>query len=198
MTVVLYIEGGGGNRRLGAQFREGWTSFFAAAGLRGRMPKVIRGGSRAQTFDRFSKEVAERPPGTLHFLLVDSELPVIGDGSVWSHLEEHDGWRKPASTVEDDAFLMVQAMETWFLADRKALRSYFGPRFRERAFEDWRELEHVPKATVLQALRMATGACRRPYSKGKVSFEVLARIDPTLVEAACPHAQALLCRLRGR
>lgn len=197
MTVVLYIEGGGDNRRLGAQFREGWASFFAAAGLRGRMPKVIRGGSRAQTFDRFSREVAERSPGKVHLLLVDSEFPVIGDGSVWPHLEEHDGWRKPANATGDDAFLMVQAMETWFLADLEALRSYFGPRFRESAFGDWRELEHVSKATVLQALRRATGGCPRSYSKGKVSFEVLARVDPTLVEAACPHAQALLRRLRG-
>ena len=198
MTVILYIEGGGDNRRLGAQFREGWTSFFRSAGLQGYMPRVVRGGSRTRTFDRFSKEVAERSPGTVHLLLVDSECQVSGDGSVWPHLEEQDVWRKPANAAENDAFLMVQAMETWLLADREALRSYFGPRLRERAFEDWKELEHVPKATVLQALRRATGGCPRPYSKGKVSFEVLARIDPALVEAACPHAQALLCRLRGR
>lgn len=35
------------------------------------------------------------------------------------------------------------------------------------------------------------------YSKGRVSFELLARIDPGLVEQACPHARALLDRLRA-
>ena len=61
---------------------------FAAAGLHCRMQKVIWGGSRAQTFERFSKVVAERRLGAVHLLLVDSECPVMGDGSVWSHLEE--------------------------------------------------------------------------------------------------------------
>ena len=200
MTVVLYIEGGGDNRRLGAQFREGWASFFAATGLRGRMPKVIRGGSRAQTCDRFCKEVAERNPETVHLLLVDSECPDIGHGSVWSHLEAHDGWRKPANAAVDDAFLMVQVMETWFLADREALRRYFGARFRERAYGDWRELERVPKATVLRASaggRPAILHGRTPRDKVSTST-VLGRADPTLGGAACTHAEALIRRAEGR
>lgn len=198
MTVTLCIEGGGDNRRLGAQFRECWTSFFEAAGLRGRMPKVIRGGSREQTFDRFARVIASPSPEVVPLLLVDSESPVIGDHSAWRHLREHDGWRKPAGAGEDDAFLMVQVMETWFLADRNALRYFFGPRFLESALGDRAELEQVPKTTVLQALRRATRECSSRYSKGKVSFELPARIDPALVEAACPHARALLDRLRGQ
>ena len=34
-------------------------------------------------------------------------------------------------------------------------------------------------------------------SKGRVSFELLERLSPTAVEAACPHAKALLDRLRS-
>ena len=198
MTVTLYIEGGGDNRRLGAQFRECWTSFFEAAGLRGHMPKVIRGGSREQTFDRFAKMIASPSPEAVPLLLVDSESPVSGDHSAWRHLREQDGWRKPAGAGGDDAFLMVQVMETWLLADRNALRNFFGPRFLESALGDRAELEQVPKTTVLQALRRATRECSSRYSKGKVSFELLARVDPALVEAACPHARALLDRLRGQ
>ena len=37
MTVTLYIEGGGDNRRLGAQFRECWTSFFVSFELLARV-----------------------------------------------------------------------------------------------------------------------------------------------------------------
>ena len=197
MTVRLYIEGGGDNRRLGAQFREGWTKFFEAAGLGGRMPKVVRGGSRTQTFDRFATDAAERTTDIVPLLLVDSEHPVEAGRSVWQHLRAGDGWNKPVGTGDDDTFLMVQVMETWFLADRDALRKYFGSRFAENALGQWAELENVTKETVLGALRNATERCPKPYAKGRVSFELLAQVDPARVEASCPHAKALMNRLRN-
>ena len=198
MTVTLYIEGGGDNRRLGAQFRAGWASLFGAAGLRDRMPRVVRGGSRHQTFQRFVTAVTNPAPGTAPLLLVDAEAPVKADHSVWQHLHVHDGWRKPVAAGEDDAYLMVQIMETWFLADRDALRGYFGPRFVENALKEWAEVEHLPKAKVLDALSKATADCPKPYTKGKHSFELLERIDPARIEAACPHAKTLLNRLRAQ
>ncbi|MCY3664126.1 MAG: hypothetical protein OXH81_00570 [Gemmatimonadetes bacterium] len=54
-------------------------------------------------------------------------------------------------------------------------------------------MEAVPKVTVFDALERVTD---KGYAKGKVSFELLAQIDPALVEAACPHAKAFLNRLR--
>ena len=92
---------------------------------------------------------------------------------------------------------MVQVMETWFLADREALRRYFGEGFRDRAIKHWPILEDVPKSTVLEALESATKECRKPYAKGKTSFELLGEVDPACVAAACPHAEALLQRLRA-
>ena len=91
---------------------------------------------------------------------------------------------------------MVQVMETWLLADRTALAEYFGAPFRENAIPQWPVLEDVSKQDVLRALARATAACPRPYAKGKISFELLAMIDPALVEGACPHATALLNCLR--
>ena len=73
-----------------------------------------------------------------------------------------------------------------------------GAEFRENAIRRWPELEAVPKATVLGTLDRATAACRKRYAEGRVSFELLARIDPARVEAACPHARALLDRLRAQ
>ena len=181
---------------LGAQFREGWTKFFAVAGLGGRMPKVVRGGSRTQTFDRFATDTMERSTDIVPLLLVDSEHPVETGHSVWQHLRAGDGWNKPVGAGEDDAFLMVQVMETWFLADRDALREFFGSRFAENALGQWAELEDVPKETVLGALRNATERCQKHYAKGRVSFELLAQVDPARVEASCPHGKALLKRLR--
>ena len=161
------------------------------------MPKVVRGGSRTQTFDRFATDAAERSADVVSLLLVDSEDPVEAGHSVWQHLQARDGWNKPAGAGEDDAFLMVQVMETWFLADRDALRKSFGSRFAENALGQWADLEDVPKLTVLGALRNATERCPKLYAKGRVSFELLAQVDPARVEASCPHAKALLTRLRG-
>jgi hypothetical protein len=49
----------------------------------------------------------------------------------------------------------------------------------------------------MAALDRATAGCKKRYSKGKVSFELLGQVNPTLVETACPHAKALLDRLRA-
>ena len=196
VTATLYIEGGGEGKELRARFREGWKEFFDSAGVGGKT-KIVRGGGRQQTFDRFTTAVSGRPPGTVPFLLVDSEGPVAREDSVWQHLRARDGWIRPDGAGDDQAFLMVQVMETWFLADREALRKYFGTGFGENALRAWSNLEDVPKPRVVEALERATASCRKRYAKGKVSFELLARVDPARVEAACPHAGALLDELRA-
>ena len=93
---------------------------------------------------------------------------------------------------------MVVAMETWFLADRELLKQHFGQDFVESHFKRWPALEDVPKKTVLDALQAATAGCSTPYEKGKVSFDLLAKLNSNRVETACPHAKELLDRLRNR
>ena len=197
MVAKLYIEGGGERRDLSARFREGWNEFFKSAGLASKT-KVVRGGGRGKTFDLFVTATENNRPNEIPILLVDSEDPVASGHTVWQHLfaRKDDGWQRPPNADDDQAFLMVQAMETWFLADRDALRKYFGTRFRQNALKKWPDLEAVPKPTVLAALKRATAACTKHYAKGKVSFELLAHINPDLVTTACPHAEALLKRLR--
>ena len=194
MTATLYIEGGGEREELRRRFRTGWQTFFKAAGVGGRA-KIVRGGSRLATFKRFRSAVRDGRQNELPLLLVDSEGAVQSGHSPWQHLLARDGWNKPNGVDEDQAFLMVQFMETWFLADKDGLRRYFGPGFSERAIRQWPDLEAVPKETVLRALAQATAACRKGYEKGATSFELLAHIDPARVKAACPHADALLQRL---
>ena len=194
MTATLYIEGGGEGKDLRTRFRKGWRTFFDAAGVDDRT-KIVRGGGRQRTYDMFSVAVRDRRNDTLPLLLVDSEGAVQSGHSPWQHLLARDGWNKPDGAGEDQAFLMVQFMETWFLADKDGLRRYFGQRFRERAIRQWPQLEAVPKETVLNALAQATAACGKAYEKGKTSFELLAHIDPARVKAACPHANKLLQRL---
>ena len=194
MTATLYIEGGGEGKDLRTRFRKGWRTFFDAAGVNDRT-KIVRGGGRQRTYDMFAVAVRDRRNDTLPLLLVDSEAPVRLGHSPWQHLLARDGWNKPDEAGEDQAFLMVQFMETWFLADKDGLRRYFGSGFRDQAIKQWPNLETVPKETVLNALAQATAACGKAYGKGKTSFELLEYINPVRVRAACPHANDLLQRL---
>ena len=197
MSAVLYIEGGGDrDDNLARLFRRSWTRFFAAAGLEGRMPRVVKGGGRARTFDLFRTAIGNARPGHLPLLLVDSEAKVASGQSPWQHLHARDGWERPRDARDEQAYVMVQVMETWLLADRDTLRSYFGAHLRQNALRQWPNLEDVSRRDVLDALRRATAGCPRPYAKGAVSFELLERVDPARVKAECPHAKALLDFLR--
>jgi hypothetical protein len=198
VKVKIYVEGGGGGELLDSLFREAWTKFFQAAGLAGRMPRVVRGKGRARTFDLFRTAVRNRRANELPLLLLDSEDAVQEGHSVWQHLQARDSWERPNGTSDNQAFLMVQVMETWFLADLNTLRSYFGLEFRETHLRAWPKLEEVSKATVLDTLHKATADCGKKYAKGKVSFELLGRVNPDRVLAACPHAEAFLTYLRRR
>jgi hypothetical protein len=195
--MKIYADGGGEGQLYDTLFRQGWSEFFRAAGLEERMPSVVRGKGRLRTFDLFQTAVASRKPDELPLLLVDSEEAVQAEHTVWQHLKARDDWDRPLGVSEEQAYLMVQVMETWFLADREMLRDYFGSDLRENHLRQWPALEDVPKATVFDALGKATAGCdKKRYRKGKISYEMLARLNPTKVENSCPHAKRLLDRLR--
>lgn len=60
-------------------------------------------------------------------LLVDAESAV--DGTLGQRVRELSVWN-PGTPVDDDQIhFMVQVMETWFLADQGALKSYYGNAF---------------------------------------------------------------------
>jgi len=65
------------------------------------------------------------------------------------------------------------------------------------ATPQWPVLEAVSKSAVFTALNQATANCTKPYAKGKVSYELLSKLKPALVEAACPRAKTLLDKLRN-
>ena len=131
MSATIYIEGGGdSNQDLERLFRRSWTTFFKAAELSGHLPRIVRGGGRERTFDLFAKAIKHPHPKRVPLLLVDSEAPIKTGHSVWQHLQVRDGWDQMPEADDDQAFLMVQIMETWFLADRDSLKRYFGAEFR--------------------------------------------------------------------
>ncbi len=193
MSVRLYVEGGG-DRNSKIACREAFRSFVRKAGADRRMPRIVASGGRNQAYDDFKAALVQR--NVTAMLLVDAEEEVTASGS-WEHLRSRDGWRRPTGASNDQCHLMVQIMESWFLADRQALQDFYGDGFRPKALPGNPKIEQVPKQDVLNGLERAAQSTRqRGYSKGRHSFSILATLDPTKVRAASPYAnrfiQALL------
>jgi len=177
VSAKIYAEGGGEGQLLDVLFRQAWSNFFASAGLAGRMPRVVRGQGRTRTFELFATAVRRPRAGEIPFLLVDSEDPLVAGQSVWQHLKTRDNWDRPNGATEDQAFLMVQVMETWFLSDRALLRQYFGSDLRDQHLREWSALEAVPKSTVLHALEQATAGCKKPC-QGQSLLRAAREVEP--------------------
>lgn len=203
MSARVYVEGGGnGNKALKAECRQAFRTFFERAGLAGRLPRVVAGGGRQQTYDDFCTAFRKTGDDAFIVLLVDSEDAVRQGDSPWTHLRnrEADGWRKPDGATDEQAHLMVQCMEAWFLADRPALAEYFGRGFRANVLPGQNNVEQVPKADVFAGLDSAVQGCggRRRYTKGRDSFRILTSLEPARVAAGSSHAARLVATLRDR
>jgi hypothetical protein len=195
VAAKLYVEGAGPRRAQQSGCRRAFARFFASASVHNR-PRVEPCGGRQAAFDNFCIAMRAGEPDALPLLLVDAEGPVAEDRTTWQHLKARDGWDAPAGAHDDQAFLMVQVMESWFIADPAALHRRFGPGFSDGPFRTWPALEAVPKQTVYEVLEQATADCKQAYRKGDVSFEILGDLDPARVEAACSRARERLERLR--
>jgi len=187
--IKIYVEGGGDTHELRRQFRSGMSEFLKKLKL-DIMPAIVACGGREQTFDRFSTAIKQ---GKNAFLLVDSEEAVAREyqGKPWQHLKKRDNWDQPVGTTDEQCHLMVQCMESWFLADKDAVANYFGQGFNEKHFPpQGQNVEVIAKDQVDEKLANATRTCQKgPYNKGKHSFAILGLIDPDQVKLASPWAK---------
>ena len=194
VSVHLYVEGGGDSPEQHARCREGFRKLLEKAGFAGRMPRIVAGGGRSATFDRFRTATRASAPDNYPVLLVDSEEPVPGLASPWTGLQTREGWERPAGVTDEQAQLMVTCMETWLIADRAALRGYFKAALNENALPPLHELEQRSRQDVQEALENATRLCgrERQYRKGKRSYQVLAALQPATLRQHLPHFQRLI------
>ena len=166
----------------------------------GTYAKGVACGSRREAYKRFRTAVAQRDVD-VPLLLVDSEGPIDAwnpstPGVLWAHLRDREGdrWERPDGVADDSVHLMVQMMESWFLADRDCLARYFGDGFNVNVLPSpQRNLEEVPKRDVAEALKTSTRQCKKgPYDKGKHSFQLLREVDASRVVEASPYARRLV------
>ena len=198
MSVKIYVEGGapGG---LGRECRRGFGRFLERAGLRGKMPRIIACGDRGKAYDRFCTAQRNAKANEFVVLLVDSEESVEEGVGPWVFLRLRDGWDKPDGTSNDNAHLMVQCMEAWFLADRDIIAQFFGDGFNANSLPNRSDVENIPKPDLYNALRGATRTSRRgEYAKGPHSFDLLAQLDPQKVIRASPYAKRLVDTLLAK
>ncbi|MDE2766423.1 MAG: DUF4276 family protein [Chloroflexota bacterium] len=194
VNTKLYVEGGGDRRETRTACRRGFEFFLRSAGLSGRMPRVVPCGRRDNAYDDF--KTAHMHNDEVAMLLVDAEGPVTAAGP-WAHLAKNGGkdsdWKRPKGAKDRQCHLMVQMMESWFLADKDALASLYGDGFRKNALPQNLKIEQIPKEDVRKGLERATRDTNKgAYHKGKHSFAILALLDPVKVTAASPYADRLI------
>jgi hypothetical protein len=195
--IKLYVEGGGDSKEQHARCREGFRKLLVKSGFTGKMPRIVAGGGRTATFDQFKTSVRSAGPNDFPILLVDSEDVVADNTTAWVHLKIRDDWDRPDGVVEDQAQLMVTCMETWLMADRVALRAYFGRSLNEGQLFSTDALETRQRQIVHDALAEATRHCKKNYRKGERSFEILAALDPKTLKKILPHFLTLLQTLEN-
>ncbi len=197
MTVELYVEGGGDTRFQQSALRKAFQALLSKAC--GHFVNVTCCGGRAQAFRLFCGGLKQH--GNNALLLVDAEGPVLGDAR-WGHVARREGdrWQRPLSAEDDQLHLMVELMESWFLADRTELAQYFGQKFAAGKLPGMAEkVEVVAKADVETGLKRASHpSSRGQYDKGRHSAELLQRIDPDKLKNAAPSFSALLKAIDSR
>jgi len=198
VKVAIYVEGDphGTSNQSVTRFREAFHSFLKKAldGL--PQPRVIACGSRDRAHKQFCN-AATNDSEAFAILLVDSEDPVQDGKTASAHLRDRE---KHWNTVpEHQAHLMVQCMETWFLADREALTHYYQGGFQPSALPQNPNIEKISRADVMKSLdNAARQTAKEKYLKIRDGCGILERIDPGKVAKASPFANDLFVALRER
>jgi hypothetical protein len=190
VSVKVYVEGGGDNKDTIKRCNEGFGSYCQKLVPAMRHPRIVACGGRQQAFNRFGTAVRSSQAGDVCVLLVDAEASVTS-ATATQHLHGRDGWIFPMLD-RHRVFLMVQAMEAWFLADREALAEFYDGGFLTDSLPGSPvNIEGIPKDDLEPALKHASKPTKTKgeYHKVKHGFALLAVIDPAKVGNASPHAK---------
>ena len=205
VKVKIFVEGGGKGDRADTitDCRLGFAAFIARMLPRKHQPRIIPCGTRSVTYKLFCKEVKNMKRDDRALLLVDSEEAVSCDvDSSWKHFPSLEGdkdWKNPDKSESKNVHLMVQCMESWFIADSGSVAEFYGKNFRQSAFSKLGSgsVEGISRQMVEKALKDATVNTRKgTYHKTRHGFALLHMINPEIVIAASEHAAHLRKVLR--
>jgi hypothetical protein len=190
--IRIYVEGGGGKDSRD-QLRRAFSQFLSqpqsAAREREIHWRIVMCGSREDTYRAFMRAVQNRSREQ-SFLLVDADQPVTG--TVREHLSRTEARWDLSFATDEQCHLMVQVMESWFLADPPALERFYGQRFGAGQIPKRMNVEEVPKDDVMAALEHASRNTQRgPYHKIHHGAPILESLDPEKVRTRAPHCNRL-------
>lgn len=191
MSAFIYVEGGGmgaGSKESKIRCREGFHKLLEKCDFQNRNPRLVACGSRGAVYDRFVTAYKTQL-GDFIAMWIDSEEPMTDVEAAWKHLENVKSvhqWNKPTGAKDDQVLLMNSCMETWIVADRQALKEYFGSELQESGLPSLVNLEQRTRSEIQEKLDHATRHCANPYAKGKRSFTLLARLNPATLAKHLP------------
>lgn len=191
MSAYLYIEGGGtgaDSKEADIRCREGFRNLLENCGfaVQKRMPRLVACGGRDSAFDAFKIAQKTNAAGNFVALWVDSEEPLADLEAAWKHLQARDQWVQPVGAVDEQVLFMTTCMETWFVADRAALKTHFKEKLQESALPPLHDLENRHRHDVQDKLIHATRECSNAYAKGTRSFELLGKLSPAALAQHLP------------
>ena len=186
-TLEIFFEGGQALKRPLISFLK-----TAVPESQGRI-RIRLGKNKDETVRDFLRTLREEPKANAA-LLVDSDAP--DDGRLFESLKQTSTWRenRPRRVSEERVHWMVQIMESWFLADQQALKSYYVRNYRPKALQAWRNVEQVSKSDVLKFLKRASNG---GYDKPAHAPKILTVLDPERVRKRAPNCDRLLKFIAG-
>ena len=187
VKTEIYAEGGGPPGGMtNIRCREGFTRLLESCGFDVGKFDVIASGGRGEAWNDFQDAHDDAAGEYYVALLIDSETSLVDIDETWKHLEEGDGWEKPADAQDDQVLFMTRCMETWIVTDRTALREQFGQDLQTDDLPELDDLEQLSPGNLKDLLESATQLCPDPYSKGRNSFEILGKLNPSVLEQHLP------------
>ena len=199
--MCIYVEGGSigsvkgeaGSSVETEDFRRGFRNLIGAEIYDRLGVKAKPCGSRGKAVEGFKNALLRG--GELAILLIDSEDAVSEGMTCKDYLRREKGLALPESAKNEDLHLIVQCMETWFLADVEALAGYYKQGFNRNALPKSKELEQVAKPDVLAALKAATRQTQKGRYQKWHGLELLGLLDRKKLVGRCPHFASLLTRI---
>jgi hypothetical protein len=196
VSATIYLEGaasGPHSKELQVRCREAFHKLLENCGYSGRLPRLFACGSRSAVYSDFKTAHENNRAGGYVAMLIDSEDPLTNLDATWDHVRTRpgDGWIRPDSADDEQILFMTTCMETWISADRKTLRSHYGSDLQDTSLPPLVDMETRSRHEVQQKLKHATRNCSNAYEKGKRSFEILAKLEPTALELHLPSFQRI-------
>ena len=191
MSATLYLEGGAtgpDSKELKIRCRKAFRKILERCGYNGqrRMPHLVACGSRGSAFEGFKAALTAKADDDYVALWIDSEDPLADIEAAWNHLNIRDNWARPAGAADDQVLFMTTCMETLIIADHAALKEHYGTQLQANALPPLVDLEARQRHDIQNKLAHATRGCTNAYTKGKRSFEILAKLTPATLETHLP------------